>query len=256
MQLPGAFVATFDPAGAIVWSKHFSNTTATGGSVLDRTVSLSPQGDIVWTPEAPSTNDPIDFGCGPLAMMPDWTTLLVKLGADGHCVFSNWLGVSYLAAIGVDPSDGSIAVGGMAHEAAPSSGYDIALMKFDAAGNVLWRKQFGTSGMEGASAIAVDPATGNLAITGSLVPGGGAIDFGLGALQPPGAVYAAVFTGAGAPVWAARFGDGSPAQGNDLVFAPNGLVIGGGYSGLLTFDGHPLQAAGTTNGFVTDLRLP
>jgi hypothetical protein len=242
MILGGAYLATFDSGGAAKWNKALPETEIFNESGSNHVMGLTPSGDILFAPLLAGDSD---FGCGTLAHSSgDPPVALGKFDADGNCVFSEELsGPGLLAARQRD--DGIVLAG--------TNNQQMTVTKLDAAGSQLWTHTYAPTASAGALAVAVDAQTGNIGFTGS-APSGGPLDLGSGMLPGQGNLFAAVLSPAGATLWSARFGDGEPATGSDAAFAPSGLVVGGSYSGTLSFGAPPFQAPGQTGGFIVDFR--
>ena len=159
-------------------------------------------------------------------------TVLVRLDSEGTCKFSQPLQMLSNAAVVYAPGDGFILVGGTNDGAMlPHGGYDAAFRKFDGKGMLLIDKLFGDDAMQNVSSIAIDPMSGKCRSTRGA--NSGALDFGAGPAPVSG--YTAVLTSDGTQV-----GPFLPMGGNDVAFAPEGLVLGGTFSGTFSFGGVPI----------------
>jgi len=112
-------------------------------------------------------------------------------------------------------------------------GSDAFLAAFDAEGNSLWTKQFGTPPTDVANGVAVD-AQGNVYVVGSSegsLPGhtnaGGPSVGGLTAWND---IFLVKFDSTGAEVWSKQFGDQRQNEGLDVAVGPNGTVYVAGYT--------------------------
>jgi hypothetical protein len=133
-----------------------------------------------------------------------------------------------------------------------NSGFsDIFLVKYDAAGNVLWARKAGNTGGEGGNAVATD-AAGNVYIAGSF--GSTTITFGTTTLTSAGSsdIFVAKYDSAGNVLWARRAGSSGGDGAGSIAVTPAGDVyIGGSYtSASITFGPSTLPNYGYNDGFV------
>jgi len=110
----------------------------------------------------------------------------------------------------------------------------------------LWSKGFLITNELQPRGIAVDPATNDIIITGSL---SGVIDLGGGPLASTGStdMLLARYTADGEHVWSRRFGDSSSQDGNAVVIDGDGMIyVTGEVTGSIDLgDGNPLTSAGS-----------
>jgi hypothetical protein len=93
------------------------------------------------------------------------------LGASGTLTWTKQLGTSsaeYSNAVTVDGSGNAFITGTTGGElgGANQGGDDVFLAKYNDSGTQVWKRQFGTSGADGSSSVALD-TTGNIFISGS-----------------------------------------------------------------------------------------
>jgi hypothetical protein len=132
--------------------------------------------------------------------------------------------------------DGEVDLAGGADILATQQGTDIFLAKFDPAGKPLWHKQFGGSGAQEVSSIAVD-SQDNVLLVGSF---SGEITFGGTAVPSSGQrdILVAKISAGGDVVWSKTFGDGG---GGDQIAAAvaadaeNNVIFTGSFTGSLDF---------------------
>ncbi len=135
---------------------------------------------------------------------------------------------------------------------------DIFVAKFDAAGNCLWSKSFGNSGVEVANAAAVDGA-GNVIITGYFQGTG---DFGGGvktSVYNSRDIFIAKYNGAtGDHIWSKSFGYAAEDTGYGLAVdsRDDSVIVTGRFAGVVDFGGgYYLQSdGGTWDTFVAKYR--
>ena len=123
-----------------------------------------------------------------------------------------------------------------------SGSQDVALMKYDSAGNLVYTRSLGAGDTASASAIAVS-ADGKVAITGSVT---GALNVATTTTAKDGTVtttnagnltgadattsdsFVQVFDASGVPQWTQRFGSSGIDQGTTVTFGADDSVIVGG----------------------------
>ncbi len=139
---------------------------------------------------------------------------LLRFDADGKLLDTqSWgsAGSDWAGGVAAHPHGGvvvtfsHVGVGAMLGQALPFvGGRDVALARFDAKGQLLWVKSFGSDSYQYVYPTAVAP-NGHIVIS-ALVEG--AFDFGGGNLRPSGRTDLAVaeFTAEGQHVWSRRFG--------------------------------------------------
>jgi hypothetical protein len=126
-----------------------------------------------------------------------------------------------------------------------SSGNELFLAKYDAAGQHLWSK-----GVPGASpaaqymgnGVAVGPS-GQIVVTGHFV---GTVDFGGGPLTSAGQddIFVAAYDAAGQHLWSKRFGGTNGDDGGAAVAvdAAGNVLVTGAFRGTVDFGGGPFTA--------------
>jgi hypothetical protein len=119
---------------------------------------------------------------------------------------------------------------------------DVALMKYDSAGNLVYTRTLGAAGTATAASIAVS-ADGKVAIAGSIT---GALDVATTTTAKDGTItttnsgnlngssatntdsFVQVFDAGGVPQWTQRFGSSNLSQATTVTFGANDSVIVGG----------------------------
>jgi hypothetical protein len=146
---------------------------------------------------------------------------LVKLTRDGTVVWTRQLGTDAddaLGAIAVSPGGDLFVAGGTKGTfpgQASGGGQDAFVAHLDPAGNLDWVRQLGTVGDDDAMGVAVDPASGHVAIVGSTR---GPLDGGASSGSAMDG-YVAVFDGAGALQWLHELPPTTQATTAGLPFA-------------------------------------
>ena len=209
-----AFVKKYDPDGSVVWARQFG----TSGDDVAWDVAVDGSGNVLvagWT-----------YGSLEGASAGGSDAFVRKYDADGSVVWTRQFGTSdddFARGVAVDAS-GNVLVSGNTRgslEGANAGNLDAFVRKYDADGSVVWTRQFGTSGLDGANGVAVD-TSGNVLVAGwtrgSLegVNAGGADAF-VRKYDPDGTV-----------VWTRQFGtsDDDFARGVAVDESGNVLVSG------------------------------
>jgi len=169
--------------------------------------------------------------------------------ADGPYSFIKQLGGpgrQLVYAVDVD-RDGNIAIAGALEGSADfgggpltSAGHaDMFVAKFNARGEHLWSKRFGSRDYEVFVQVRFD-SQGNLVLAGVAE---GAVDFGGGILSPddPYDICLVKFGPDGSHLWSRRIGSkGSQSVGGMALDGSDNIVLAGTYSGVLDFGLGPL----------------
>jgi len=123
---------------------------------------------------------------------------------------------------------------------------DAFVVKLSADGSHVWSRQFGGSGSEVGTGVAVDGA-GNVIVTGRL---GGTVDFGGGPLTSgQNGLYIVKLDANGSHVWSKGFGD--IVIGNSVaVDGAGNVVVAGHFHGTVDFGGGLLTSGGDQDIFV------
>jgi hypothetical protein len=125
-----------------------------------------------------------------------------------------------------------------------SGSLDIFVAKLTPDGSTVWARSFGGTGQDWVSGLAVDPAGGEVVVTGTL---GGAVDFGGGNLSPVGQdMFALRLSSCGEHIWSKRFGGNASSitTSHAVAMGRDGAVfLSGSYSGTLSFGGPTFTSA-------------
>ena len=141
---PGVFLRKYDLEGNVLWSQFGS-----GGDIYAEAVAVDGSGVYV----AGYMRFPEDPGFNADAFL--W-----KYDLDGNIVWNRTFGtpeIDHASAVVLDAS--GIYVGGLTFGTFPGqtgAGTDAYVRKYARDGNVVWTRQFGTSGTDGAAALAVN----------------------------------------------------------------------------------------------------
>lgn len=151
--------------------------------------------------------------------------------ADRTCAFDEWTlqfgENAYVLSIATAPS-GHIVVSGYTSGTLPGEknlgGSDAFVRVFDAAGSIVWTRQFGTNQDERGESVAVD-SNGNIAVVGftrGLLPG---------QLDDGGTdAFVRVYDSTGVEKWTRQFGSGSGDSAVAVAVGPNDTFLVGGYT--------------------------
>ena len=236
---PPCFVATGQDGGIHV-AGTFTGTVRLGdnlGAVGDRDVfigKLSPDGQPLWGHAAgvPSTDQQV-FG-------------LAVNGAGLAALSGHVRGDVQLDASTTLRSEG----------AEP----DAFLAIYDAPGNLVWARRYGSKAQDHGGPVAFDPA-GNILYTGRFR---GSIGFGAeGVLDNSGAVsghddiFVATLTPSGEPLTTAAFGEDDNQVATSVAATSTGdVLLGGWFRGTVDFGGGALTALNGDDLFVAKLARP
>jgi hypothetical protein len=250
------FLAKFDAAGNLVWSKRFgdaSDQTANG-------IAVDGSGNVIVGGYFYGT---IDFGGAPLTNVNGENGFIAKLDTNGSPVWSKSFhgnGDQVMSGIAASSTGEVFATGRFFGSAdfgggdLPSAGgADAFLVKLSAAGDHVWSKHFGDAADQAGSSVAVDSA-GNVIVTGSF---DGSVNLGgNGVLQSMGStdLFVAKFDTAGAFAWGERFGDAGNQPGSFVAADKNGnVLVSGFYASAINFGDGPHASAGSYDIFLAKL---
>jgi hypothetical protein len=153
-----AYLARYDAAGHLLWARQF------GSSSSDYTVAVSADG----LGNAYVTGNTVGSMGGPNARAAD--AFVTKFDSTGNVQWIRQFGTSSQeTGIGVSADRlGNVYISGQTDGSLDSNNAgstDIFVRKFDAAGNLIWGRQFGTSGQELGGTASVD-GLGNVFVSG------------------------------------------------------------------------------------------
>lgn len=250
------FAVCLDRGGAAQWLWTAGGLDSDGANA----VAALPDGWIVGG----SFSGTAQFGTAELVSKGGTDAVLAKLSAEGEVLWVKQFGGRYNDAVWRIASDsaGNFYVqgifadvadwGGGPLKAGGGSDNDVALAKYDAAGNHLWSKRFGSAFNEVAGGLTVDPS-GYVTMTGSFDR---TVDFGAGEVAVVGEsdVYVARFSPAGELAWARTFG----ASREDIGFgidadAYGNVIVAGWFQQTVDFGAGPRQSRGSRDAFVVKL---
>jgi hypothetical protein len=234
-----AFVRKYDSAGNEVWTRQFGTSEdwdLADGVAVDASGNVYVAGDTIGAlPEQTLSGDSDAF--------------VRKYDATGNEVWTRQFGTSAgdsVAEVAVDGS-GNVYVTGFTLGALPgqtlSGDSDAFVRKYDASGNEIWTRQFGTSSSDGARGADVD-VSGNVYVAGST---GGA--FPGQTSSGSGDAFIRKYDGSGNEVWTKQFGTSASEDAGGIAVDNSGNVY---VAGNIYSDGaFPGQtSSGNTDTFV------
>jgi hypothetical protein len=249
-------VSPLNAAPAHDWSYSFGGPGA--NTAYD--VAVDPTGGVVV---AGAFSASMNIGGAPLTSAGAFDVFLAKFDPTGAPQWSKRFGASgadVAAGVAIDPAgnititgyfQGTVSFGGAA--LVSKGGDDIFVAKFDAAGNPLWSRGYGTTRDDEGHDVASD-ALGNLIMTGHY---GSAIDFGGGTAPFVGSVDSFILKldGAGAYQWHKVAGSTNLDEGFGVaVDASNNIAVTGSFFSTVNFGGSNLVSAGLSDAFVVKYR--
>jgi hypothetical protein len=282
-----AFVRKYDAAGNVVWTRQFGTTAAeialgvavsgdgsvyvvgqTGGVLGDSSAGSADafvrkydaNGNVVWTRQFGTIT--VDIATG-VAVAVDGSVFVVgntggvlgdsssgsvdafvrKYDANGNVVWTRQFGttdedIASGVAVAVD---GSVYVAGETEgglEGSIAGGFDAFVRKYDAAGSVVWTRQFGTAADDGASGVAV-AGDGSVSVVG--YTGGVLGDSSAGGFD----AFVRMYDAAGNVVWTRQFGTTAGDFASGVAAADGSVYVAGHTLGDLEGD-----TAGSADAFV------
>lgn len=225
-----AYDVAVDATGGVVVAGTFTGSMNVGGALTSAggfdvfLAKFDPTGAPVWSKR---------FG----AAGPD-QALGVTLDPAGNIIITGYF-------------QGTVSFGGTA--LASKGGDDIFVAKFDAAGNPLWSRSYGTTRDDEGHDVVAD-GLGNLIITGHY---GLALDFGGGTTPFVGSVDAFILKldAGGAYQWNKVAGSTNLDEGFGVaVDASNNIAVTGSFFSTINLGGSNLVSAGLSDAFIVKYR--
>jgi Beta-propeller repeat len=239
------FVAKFNAAGALQWSKRYGDATTQFG----KAIGVDAAGHVYF---AGSMQGTVDFGGGPLVSAGGFDTFVASLDTAGNFLWAKRAGDAadqQALSVAVDAGANVLVTGIMAGSinfgggALTSLGQnDVFALKLSSAGAHLWSKRFGDTGDDWGNGVGTDPA-GDVLLTGFF--SGPKINFGGADIANAGGVdaYVVKLDPSGALVWGKGAGDAKSQSGFTITGDSAGDVVVSGYlSGTANFGGGVISA--------------
>ena len=231
--------------GSHVWSKRFGGA----GDQFGNDVAGDKAGNVVAVGKFSGT---VDFGGG--AFSGSDTVYLAKLGPSGAHAWSKTLGNSCMycsSTVKIDPQNRVFLAGGYNGTLGFGGGVSITnngepniyVASLDPGGAGLWARQFGGTGSQHATSLALGPK-GDIVIAGSFA---GDLDFGAGPLA--GKAFVARLDEAGNPLWSKGLsvtgGSGALSIAGIGVDAAGDIVLAGVFNGVADVGAGEIASDGT-----------
>jgi hypothetical protein len=243
--LPGAtssgasdlFVASFDADGQPRWTRQF------GGRGADRAtgVAVDAQGDAYVSGFTSNSLPPADsVGAG--------DAFVAKVGSDGTLLWLRQFGTTgadYARSVAVDAT-GNVFVGGDTNGTLPGNTNlggdgDAFLAKFDASGDLVWLRQFGSAAADKVTSVTTDARGDVLAVgtTRGTLPTNRA--------RGGSDAFMIKLDGNGTRVWLRQFG----SEGADYAYGVAADAAGGAFATGFTYGSLPGNvSSGNIDGFL------
>ena len=210
-----AFVRKYDADGNVLWTRQFGTASFDYAEAL----AAGPDGGIYVAGQTWGPLGGIFFGV--------IDAFLRKYDPDGNVLWTQQIGTpgdDDSRGVTVGP-DGSIYVSGWttgALEGSNAGGFDAFVRKYDANGNVVWTRQFGTTGNDYAYPLTAGPDGIYVAgyTTGSL-DGSNAGSFD---------AFVRKYDFKGNVLWARQFGTAGDDYANGITAGPDGGIYVAGYT--------------------------
>jgi Tfp pilus assembly protein PilZ len=253
------FTAKYDAAGNILWAN------SAGGSASDVAYDIGTDsgGNVFATGGFGSTS--LTFGTTVLTNSGANDMFVVKYDTAGHLLWANSAGaIGDEEGIGIaTDASANVLVTGYFTSSSIAFGTtvltnagnpDILLVKYDAAGNVLWANSAGGTSSDFGFCVATDTA-GNVLLTGRFMSP--SIAFGTTVLATLGFedIFVAKYNGTGNVLWAISAGGTQLDESNGIAIAVGGniLVTGDFGSPSITFGTTILTNSGNYDMFVANI---
>jgi hypothetical protein len=257
------FVAKYDIDGGLVWAKQIGGV----GDDDAYSIAYDSLGGIYVSGYFTGA---VDFnpgvGVNTLTATGDYDSFILKLDTDGNFVWAKQTAVavgssSNTTYVQVDASHNVYATGRFSGttsdvfgtELTSAGSHDIFISKFEPDGDLIWIKQFGSTGSDVASTINAD-TTGFIYTAGYFT---GTVSFGATDLTAIGGrdLFIAKLDSDGNFVWAKRMGSTSNDTGyvSSLSDPDGNIFLAGYFTGTADFGVTSLVSAGSIDVFTTKL---
>jgi hypothetical protein len=208
------FLRKYDAAGSLLWSRTIVPDGSGGGSA----VTIDRLGNVFVT--GGTTGDLGGINSG------SFDAFLTKFDINGNLQWTRQLGSpGNDQATGVSGDGlGNVYISGITDSdlAAPNAGgFDAFLAKYDALGNLLWKRQYGAEGTDGAGGISADPF-GNIYVSGGSP--GHAMP---GPTVGTGGIFLSKFDPSGNRLWTRQFSGLFDDGGNHAVDGSGAIYVSG-----------------------------
>jgi hypothetical protein len=238
-------VAKFDANGVHHWSMGY------GGADYDAGLGIASNsaGDVFVTGTSSGNVFPGVMGIG-----PNDAFILGISGSNGAFDWARVYGGGVAVGLGidVDSSDDLLATGYFSQSIDFGGGglnsagdTDMFVVELDGAGAYehAWSARHGGALADAGHAIATDPLTGALYLTGRYI---GAVDFGGGPVPVYGGndIFVVSFDTNGTHQWSTGWGAASGDEGLGIAYGAGGVTVTGRFNGAVDFGGGALMSVG------------
>jgi len=268
----GSFISKLDPSGNFLWAKAIE--------AWSYSITLDALGNVYVTGYFWGTKD-FDPNAGIYNMTATGFSdiFILKLSSSGNFVWANRMGGSAFAnglSISVDSTTNIYTTGYFSgtvdfdpgagtHNITAYGDSDVFIAKLNSAGNLLWAKNFGGTGLGIAYSIACDPvsngdvyATGYFTGTADFDPGPGVYNLVCSSSIYPN-TFVLKLNSSGNLIWAKVLGGGD-IRSKTLAVDPTGnrdVCFGGSFKWTVDFDPgtgtYPLTSSGNEDIFISRL---
>ncbi|MGE5363644.1 MAG: SBBP repeat-containing protein [Bacteroidota bacterium] len=259
------FLVKYDAAGNVLWAQ------SAGGKYADygRSVAVDGSGNIYMTGDFSSQE--ISFGTETLTNTDEGSAdiFLVKFNSDGNVLWAQSYGTAYTdrGISVVTDASGNVYMTGCFSSAQITFGTtppienagnsDVFLVKYDAAGDVLWAKSAGGTGNDYGKSVAVD-ASGNIYVTGDYNSPAIAVNSTtLTNVNSAGTsdIFLSKYDTNGNLIWAKSAGGSANDLAESVAADPLGNVYAAGNFSSKTFTADPATLWNSTDDGTTDIFL-
>jgi hypothetical protein len=242
------YLVKYSATGGHLWSKRFGGTQ----DEVPKGIAIDASGNIVITGFFGGT---VNFG-GVALTGSSASGFLAKYSSTGAHLWSKRLTTGSTldegTAVGVDGAGNVIVAGGFYNTVTINGGgsltsagsEDIALLKYNSSGGLLWSKRIGGASADMVRALAVDTTTGEFVTAGYFA---GSVNFGGTTLTSAGGndAFVARYNSSGTHTWSRRWGSTSEdkAYGVDVDGVGN-VAVTGMFANNVDFGGGPITNVG------------
>jgi len=205
-----AFIRKYDPSGAELWTRQFG----AGGADIASGVAVHPNGEV-------SVVGTTSSALPGQAAAGSFDAFVRRYNATGDEVWTRQFGTAVgdnARRLAAEP-DGRVLIVGSTEGALPgqssTGGFDVFVAMFQADGQQLWARQFGSGGDDFGVAIGTD-RSGGISVAGSAdraLPG-----------QTSGTTFLRHFDVGGSVLWTDQFGSGQSDDAWDVTVEPDGAA--------------------------------
>src|SRR2546422_1818966 len=229
-----AFLRKHDTSGNVLWTRQF------GTSGEDEAIAIAVDASGAYLAGRTNGALPGQTNAGTDGSFP-YDAFVIKYDTSGNVLWSRQFGTSHFdQANGIALDASGVYVAGLTWDALPgqtSAGSgDAFLRKYDASGNVLWTRQFGSSDFDQADNVAVDASGAYVAgVTAGAFPGqtsAGSAD-----------AFVIKYDTSGNVLWTRQFGSSSYDLAWGMALDASGAYVAGRTGGASGYEPDPSDDA-------------